>query len=254
MPQRPPDVTPEMRDRRPHRGAARGRTSPDPTSPSTPRRWACRRAATASASCSCAIGGCGPPSSRSRGEALDPVRPAASRAPRLKRLMEERRVLKVFHFARFDVAALAHWLGIAVAPLYCTRTASKLARTYTDRHGLKDNLLEFLDVELDKVTRHSDWSSPRLAPEQVRYAIADVTMLLPLMDRLEEMLGREGRDRARPRVLRGDPDDGEARRGRLRRAVRALPRARTAWPAREGLGPFPSRGRRFPRSPPHRRG
>jgi len=126
-------------------------------------------------------------------EALDPARPLAGRAPRLKRLMEDPRVLKVFHFARFDVAALAHWLGIAVGPLYCTRTASKLARTYTDRHGLKDNLLEFLDVELDKVTRHSDWSSARLTPEQVTYAISDVTMLLPLMDRLEEMLGRQGR-------------------------------------------------------------
>jgi ribonuclease D len=107
--------------------------------------------------------------------------------------MEDRRVLKAFHFARFDVAALRFWAGIDVAPVYCTRTASKLARTYTDRHGLKDNVLEFLDVELDKVTRASDWSSPRLAPEQVRYAISDVTMLLPLMDRLEEMLGREGR-------------------------------------------------------------
>jgi ribonuclease D len=126
-------------------------------------------------------------------EAFDPARPAAARAPRLKRLMEDPHVLKVFHFARFDVAALAHWLGIAVAPLYCTRTASKLARTYTDRHGLKDNLLELLDVELDKVTRHSDWSSPRLSPEQVRYAISDVTLLLPLMDRLEEMLRRQGR-------------------------------------------------------------
>jgi ribonuclease D len=126
-------------------------------------------------------------------ESLDPRRPPASRAPRLKRLLEAPGVLKVFHFARFDVAALDHWLGIAVSPLYCTRTASKLARTYTDRHGLKDNLLEFLDVELDKVTRHSDWSSPRLSPEQVRYAISDVTLLLSLMDRLEEMLGRAGR-------------------------------------------------------------
>jgi ribonuclease D len=127
------------------------------------------------------------------GEALEPGRPLAGRAPRLKRLMENPRVLKVFHFARFDVAALAHWLGIAVGPLYCTRTASKLVRTYTDRHGLKDNLLEFLDVELDKVTRHSDWSSAKLSPEQVSYAISDVTMLLPLKDRLEEMLGRHGR-------------------------------------------------------------
>jgi len=119
--------------------------------------------------------------------------PPASRMPRLKRLMEEPRVLKVFHFARFDVAALRHWAGIDVAPLYCTRTASKLCRTYTDRHGLKDNLLEFLDVELDKVTRASDWSSPTLSREQVAYAVSDVTMLLPLMDRLQDMLVRQGR-------------------------------------------------------------
>jgi ribonuclease D len=125
-------------------------------------------------------------------ESTGPRVPAA-RAPRLKRLMEDPRVLKVFHFARFDVAALAHWLGIATAPIYCTRTASKLARTYTDRHGLKDNLLEFLDVELDKVARHSDWSSPELSDEQLRYAISDVTLLLPLMDRLEQTLQREGR-------------------------------------------------------------
>ena len=126
-------------------------------------------------------------------ESLDPARPPAMRAPRLKRLMEDPRVLKVFHFARFDVAALAHWLGITTAPIYCTRTASKLARTYTDRHGLKDNLLEFLDVELDKLARHSDWSSPELSHEQLRYAISDVTLLLPLMDRLEQTLEREGR-------------------------------------------------------------
>ncbi len=126
-------------------------------------------------------------------ESLAPDRPLAERAPRLKRLLEDPDVLKVFHFARFDVAALRHWLGIEVAPLYCTRTASKLARTYTDRHGLKDNLLELLDVELDKAARHTDWSSPELAPGQVRYAISDVTMLLPLMDRLQAMLDREGR-------------------------------------------------------------
>ncbi len=117
----------------------------------------------------------------------------AGRAPRLKRLFESPDVLKVFHFARFDVAALKHWLGIAVLPIYCTRTASKLIRTYTDRHGLKDNLLELLDVEVDKATRHSDWSSPVLSPEQVRYAISDVTLLLPLMDKLEAMLVREDR-------------------------------------------------------------
>jgi len=119
--------------------------------------------------------------------------PLAERAPRLKRLLEEPRVLKVMHFARFDVAALGKYLGAEVAPLYCTRTVSKLVRTYTDRHGLKDNLVELLDVELDKVTRHTDWSSPELSPEQVRYAISDVTLLIPLMEKLNVMLDRSGR-------------------------------------------------------------
>ena len=114
-------------------------------------------------------------------------------APRLQKLMEAPDVLKVFHFARFDVAALRQNLGITVAPLYCTRTASRLVRTYTDRHGLKDVALELLGVEMDKTARHTDWSSPSLSPQQVRYAISDVTMLLPLMDRLESMLEREQR-------------------------------------------------------------
>ncbi len=131
--------------------------------------------------------------------------PPGARAPRLKRLMEDPRVVKVFHFARFDVAALRHWLGIDVAPLYCTRTASKLARTYTDRHGLKDNLLEFLDVELDKATRASDWSSARLSREQVAYAISDVTLLLPLMDRLEDMLQRQERSQLAQECFRAIP-------------------------------------------------
>jgi ribonuclease D len=117
----------------------------------------------------------------------------ATRAPRLKRLLEEPRILKVLHFARFDVAVLAHYLGITLDPLYCTRTVSKLVRTYTERHGLKDVALELLDIELDKTTRHTDWSNPNLRPEQVAYAISDVTLLLPLMDRLDAMLEREGR-------------------------------------------------------------
>jgi len=119
--------------------------------------------------------------------------PAASGAPRLKLLLEQPSVLKVFHFARFDVATLRHHLGIVSDPIYCTRTASKLVRTYTDRHGLKDIALELLDVDLDKAARHTDWSSPQLTPEQVRYAISDVTLLLALKDRLEAMLEREGR-------------------------------------------------------------
>jgi ribonuclease D len=126
-------------------------------------------------------------------ERLEPGRPPATRAPRLKRLMEDERVLKVFHFARFDLAALKYWLGAEVKPIYCTRTVSKLVRTYTDRHGLKDNLLQFLDVEMDKAARHSDWSAPELSAEQVRYAISDVTLLLPLKDKLDDVLRREGR-------------------------------------------------------------
>ncbi len=119
--------------------------------------------------------------------------PTAARAPRLKRLLEERAVLKVLHFARFDLAALRHNLGIEVAPIYCTRTASKLIRTYTERHGLRDLALELLDIEMDKSVRHTDWASPDLKPEQVRYAASDVTLLLALMDRLNVMLEREER-------------------------------------------------------------
>jgi ribonuclease D len=126
-------------------------------------------------------------------ELVDPSRPLASRSPRLKRLLEAPNVLKVFHFARFDVAAVRRYLGIEVDPLYCTRTASKLVRTYTDRHGLKDIALELLDVDLNKAARHTDWSSPDLRPEQVRYAISDVTLLHALMDKLDDMLRREDR-------------------------------------------------------------
>jgi ribonuclease D len=129
----------------------------------------------------------------------------AQRAPRLKRLLEAPEVLKVFHFARFDIAAVRHHLGIVVAPLYCTRTASRIVRTYTERHGLKDLALELLDVEMDKAARHTDWSRPALSPEQIRYAIADVTMLLPLMDRLEMMLAREQRDHLARACFRAIP-------------------------------------------------
>jgi ribonuclease D len=138
-------------------------------------------------------------------ESLFDGRPPAERAPRLKRLLEAPQVLKVFHFARFDLAALKHNLGIAVAPIYCTRTVSKLVRTYTERHGLKDCLLELLDVEMDKTQRHTDWSSPSLTPEQIRYAISDVTLLLKLKDRLHEMLVREQRDQLAARCFTAIP-------------------------------------------------
>ena len=138
-------------------------------------------------------------------ESLDPSRPLEARAPRMKRLFEDKNVTKVFHFARFDVAALRHWLGIRVEPLYCTRTVSKLVRTYTDRHGLKDNLLELLDVEMDKAARHTDWSNLDLTPEQVRYAISDVTLLLPLKDKLHAMLTGQGREELARECFRAIP-------------------------------------------------
>jgi ribonuclease D len=127
-------------------------------------------------------------------ESLRPELPPEARAPRLKRLLEEPTLLKVLHFARFDVAAVRHYLGIRMAPIYCTRTASKLVRTYTERHGLKDCALELLDIEMDKAARHTDWSAAELTPDQVRYAISDVTFLLALKDRLHAMLQREGRE------------------------------------------------------------
>jgi ribonuclease D len=138
-------------------------------------------------------------------ELVDSPGPVSARAPRLKRLMEAPQVLKIFHFARFDVAALRHYLGIVVDPLYCTRTASKLVRTYTDRHGLKDIALELLDVELNKAARHTDWSNPDLRPEQVRYAISDVTLLHALKDRLDDMLRREDRAELAQECFRAIP-------------------------------------------------
>jgi ribonuclease D len=136
---------------------------------------------------------------------LSPDVAPEARAPRLKRLLEDPGVLKVFHFARFDVATLRHHLGIEVEPLYCTRTASKLARTYTDRHGLKDVALDLLDVELDKVARHTDWSRTDLTAEQLRYAVSDVTLLIPIVDRLEAMLDRDGRTALARRCFRAIP-------------------------------------------------
>lgn len=142
---------------------------------------------------------------RSMNATLVQIPQGATSAPRLKQLFEAKNVLKVFHFARFDVAALRHALGIQVDPLYCTRTASKLVRTYTDRHGLKDVALELLDVEMDKQARHSDWAAENLSPDQVRYAISDVTMLLPIMDGLQRNLQREGRAELAAECFRAIP-------------------------------------------------
>lgn len=117
----------------------------------------------------------------------------APQAPNLKALLENPAVLKIFHFARFDVAVLRHSLGAETAPLYCTKIASKIARTYTDRHGLKDILKELLGVEANKQQQSSDWGTHILSDAQKQYAAQDVLYLHELKARLDQMLEREGR-------------------------------------------------------------
>jgi ribonuclease D len=102
-------------------------------------------------------------------------------------------VLKIFHFARFDVTALKQGLGIHCRPIYCTKIASRLVRTFTDRHGLKDLCKDLLGIELSKQQQSSDWGAPELTPEQLRYAASDVLHLHALRTKLEAMLVREGR-------------------------------------------------------------
>ena len=114
-------------------------------------------------------------------------------APNLKRLMADANVLKIFHFARFDLAAIKHWLGVDTTPVYCTKIASKLCRTYTDRHGLKDLTRELLSVDLSKQQQSSDWGAETLSKAQVEYAASDVLHLHEIRDRLDEMLHRSGR-------------------------------------------------------------
>jgi ribonuclease D len=115
------------------------------------------------------------------------------RAPNLRALLADAKVTKLFHFARFDVAALRFYLGVLASPIWCTKIASKLARTYTDRHGLKDLCKELLGVELSKQVQSSDWGAEALTEEQISYAGADVIYLHRLKAELERMLGRENR-------------------------------------------------------------
>ena len=115
-------------------------------------------------------------------------------APNLKALFANPAVTKIFHYARFDVAVMKHYLGIDVAPLYCTKIASKLTRTYTDRHGLKDLVKELLGIELNKQQQSSDWGAHMLSDPQKQYAAQDVIYLHELKVRLDQMLAREGRE------------------------------------------------------------
>ncbi|MFN3230114.1 MAG: ribonuclease D [Asticcacaulis sp.] len=115
-------------------------------------------------------------------------------APNLKRLLADRNVLKLFHFGRFDIAMFALHLDVTTAPVYCTKIASKLARTYTDRHGLKDVCRELLGVEVSKAQQSSDWGADILSKDQIDYAASDVLHLHALKAKLDAMLAREGRD------------------------------------------------------------
>ena len=118
---------------------------------------------------------------------------ADPRAPNLTRLLADERVLKIFHFARFDVAALKLTFGVTARPVYCTKIASRLVRTFTDRHGLKDLAKDLINVDLSKQQQSSDWGAAELSQEQLSYAASDVLHLHTLKARLDEMLAREGR-------------------------------------------------------------
>jgi len=113
--------------------------------------------------------------------------------PNLKRLLADPAIIKLMHFARFDVAVLQHSLGITVSPVRCTKIAARLTRTFTDRHGLKDLCRDLLGIELSKQQQTSDWGAPELSSEQLAYAASDVLHLHALWDRLEALLRREGR-------------------------------------------------------------
>jgi ribonuclease D len=113
--------------------------------------------------------------------------------PNLKRLLTDPAVLKLFHFGRFDIGMFQLHLGVETRPVYCTKIASRLARTYTDRHGLKDVVRELVGIDLSKAQQSSDWGAAELSPAQLEYAASDVLYLHAAKAKLDEMLAREGR-------------------------------------------------------------
>ena len=122
------------------------------------------------------------------------VAPGQKAAPRLTAMLGDEKVIKLFHFGRFDMGVLHHAFGVMPAPIYCTKIASKLARTYTDRHGLKDLVKELLNVDLSKQQQSSDWGAPTLSEAQLAYAASDVLHLHALRQKLDAILAREDRD------------------------------------------------------------
>ena len=127
-------------------------------------------------------------------------------APNLKRLMADSAVLKIFHFARFDLGMIFGAIGVMPAPIYCTRTASRLVRTYTDKHGLKELARELLGIEMSKQQQSSDWGAESLSEAQLAYAASDVLHLHALKAKLDVMLAREGREELAEACFRFLPD------------------------------------------------
>jgi ribonuclease D len=121
------------------------------------------------------------------------IAPGQTAAPRLAALLADRSVEKIFHYARFDVAVLFHAFGVMAEPIFCTKIASRLTRTYTDRHGLKDLVKDLLDIDISKQQQSSDWAADTLTDAQLAYAAADVTHLHQLRGKLSMRLDREGR-------------------------------------------------------------
>ena len=121
------------------------------------------------------------------------IGPGQREAPRLTALLADPAIVKIFHYARFDIAVLSHAFGTMAGPLFCTKIASRLTRTYTDRHGLKDLIKDILDIDISKQQQSSDWAAETLTDAQLAYAAADVTHLHQLRERLEMRLDREGR-------------------------------------------------------------
>ncbi len=134
------------------------------------------------------------------------IPPGAADAPNLKRLLADKSILKIFHFARFDMGMLFKTFGVMPAPVYCTKIASRLARTYTDKHGLKDLARELTGSDLSKQQQLSDWGSEQLSDPQIAYAAADVLHLHALKTKLDAMLAREGRDALAAACFRFLPD------------------------------------------------
>jgi ribonuclease D len=127
-------------------------------------------------------------------------------APNLKRLLGDAKILKIFHFARFDLGMISNALGVMPQPIYCTRTASRLVRTYTDKHGLKDLARELLGIDMSKQQQLSDWGAEALSDAQLAYAASDVLHLHALKDKLDAMLAREGRTELAAACFRFLPD------------------------------------------------